>query len=429
MDICRIPGRFSATPLKLNHFPRNLNLPRSQTPPFCPRIPVAVNLLSDTDLSEPKSRNRMFILGMGFVGRFFAQVLKNQGWVVSGTCTSIMKKKKLEEKGFDIYLFDANEPEQSTLDIMKNHTHLVVSIPPVVGVGDPMVQHEELLRSTLMDGNLQWLGVYGDCGGAWVDEDYPTRPTRESANLRLVAEQRWLEMGDDLGLSAQVFRLGGIYGPGRSAVDTIIKKGALSEGQKMRVYKQYTSRIHVEDICQALKASIHAPSHGKVYNIVDDDPAPREEVFAYARDLVEKKWPGQIKQSTNESESFIKKGSPRGEKRVSNARMKKELGVRLLHPSYESVGIDLQLEKSTSQKIQYVPGNTFVTLTFLDLLLSPSLVLQLPCQKVFGIEKALNINVRMAEWSKAPDSSSGLRERAWVQIPLLTYGEIIKDSD
>ncbi len=142
MDICRIPGRFSATPLKLNHFPRNLNLPRSQTPTFCPRIPVAVNLLYDTDLSEPKSRNRMFILGMGFVGRFFAQVLKNQGWywylklilfpfycwklyfglskfvfeylnirVVSGTCTSIMKKKKLEEKGFDIYLFDANEPE------------------------------------------------------------------------------------------------------------------------------------------------------------------------------------------------------------------------------------------------------------------------------------------------------------------------------
>ena len=74
----------------------------------------------------------------------------------------------------------------------------------------------------------------------------------------------------------------------------------------------------------------------KVYNIVDDDPAPREEVFAYARDLVEKKWPGQIKHSTNESESFIKKGSPRGAKRVSNARMKKELGVRLLHPNYGS---------------------------------------------------------------------------------------------
>lgn len=74
----------------------------------------------------------------------------------------------------------------------------------------------------------------------------------------------------------------------------------------------------------------------KVYNIVDDNPAPREEVFAYARDLVEKKWPGRIKQSAGKSESVVEQGSPRGEKRVSNARMKEELRVRLLHPSYRS---------------------------------------------------------------------------------------------
>lgn len=74
----------------------------------------------------------------------------------------------------------------------------------------------------------------------------------------------------------------------------------------------------------------------RVYNIVDDDPAPREEVFAYASDLVEKKWPGRIKQSATRSDSLIGKGGRRGEKRVSNTRMKKELGVRLLHPSYRS---------------------------------------------------------------------------------------------
>ncbi|XP_059460756.1 uncharacterized protein LOC132189928 [Corylus avellana] len=343
MDICHIPGRISATPLRFGHVPRNLSLPMSQTSTFLSRIAaVAGDLRSESDPSEPKSRNRMFCLGMGFVAQFFARELKNQGWVVSGTCTSMVKKKKLEEMGFDAYLFDANEPEQSILDTMKYHTHLIVSIPPAVGIGDPMLRHEELLTSTLMDGNLRWLcylsstGVYGDCGGAWVDEDYPTSPTRELANLRLVAEKKWLNLGDDLGLSAQVFRLGGIYGPGRSAVDTIIKQGALSEGQKMRVYRQYTSRIHVEDICQALKASINTPSPGKVYNIVDDDPAPREEVFAYAGDLVAKKWPGRIKQSPGKSEPVVEQGTPRGEKRVSNALMKKELGVRLLHPSYRS---------------------------------------------------------------------------------------------
>ncbi|XP_041017257.1 uncharacterized protein LOC121259657 isoform X3 [Juglans microcarpa x Juglans regia] len=302
MDICHVPGRFPVSTLRFGHVPQNPGLPRSQTSPYWPYVAAAGGSRSETDPSGPTYRNRMFFLGMGFVAQFFAQELKNQGWVVSGTCTSILKKNELGEMGFDMYLFDANEPElvillPSTLEIMKYHTHVVVSIPPVVGIGDPVLQHKELLRSSLTDGgNLQWLcylsstSVYGDCGGAWVDEDYPTSPASELANLRLIAEKRWLSLGDDLGLSTQIFRLGGIYGPGRR----------------------------------------------RVYNIVDDDPAPREEVFAYASDLIEKKWPGRIKQSASQSESLIGKGSRRGKKRVSNARMKKELGVRLLHPSYRS---------------------------------------------------------------------------------------------
>lgn len=286
----------------------------------------------------------MFFLGIGFVGQFFAQELKNQGWVVSGTCTSMAKKNRLEERGLNAYLFDANEPELETLKTLKYCTHLLVSIPPVVEIGDPMLQYEELLRSRLMDGNLQWLcylsstSVYGECGGVWVDEDFPASPTNELSKLRLAAEEGWLNLGHDLGLSAHVFRLGGIYGPGRSAIDTIIKQEALSEGQRMRVSKQYTSRVHVADICQALKATMYKPFSRKIYNVVDDEPAPREEVFAFARDLVERKWPGMIKHSTSldEGEPCVEKGSSRGSKRVSNARMKKELGVRLLHPDYRS---------------------------------------------------------------------------------------------
>ncbi|XP_044509885.1 protein YeeZ isoform X2 [Mangifera indica] len=286
----------------------------------------------------------MFILGMGFIGQIFAQELKNEGWVVSGTCTTDIKKEKLQERGFDVFLFNANKPEQRILDALKHYSHLLVSIPPIVGVGDPMLQHMELLRSTLVDGHLQWLGylsstgVYGNCGGAWVDEEYPAKPTTELGKLRLAAEERWLNLAHDLGLSAQVFRLGGIYGPGRSAVDTIVKQVPLSESQKLRSSGQYTSRIHVDDICQVLKASIQKPSSGNIYNVVDDYPAPREEVFAYALDLIEEKWSGTYKESKSmeEAEPFGKKGSLRGEKRVSNARIKKELSVRLLHPSYKS---------------------------------------------------------------------------------------------
>ncbi|KAK9271184.1 hypothetical protein L1049_026774 [Liquidambar formosana] len=337
MEVCHVSGRFSETPLRFRHIiPANLLFPKNLKPPCFPCAVAASNLRTETDTNEPKSRNRMFILGMGFVGQFVAQELKNLGWVVSGTCTSIMKKKKLEEMGLDACLFDANEPELRTLDTLKHSTHLLVSIPPVVGIGDLMLQHEELLRSRLMDGNLQWLcylsstSVYGHCGGAWVDENYPASPTNELAKLRLAAEEGWMSLGHDFGLSASIFRLGGIYGPGRSAVDTIIKQEPLSEGQKMRVSRQYTSRVHVADICEALKASIYTPPSRKIYNVVDDDPTPREEVFAFAQDLVEKKWPGQIKQSTSpdRAKSFVQKGSSRGEKRVSNSRMKQELGER-----------------------------------------------------------------------------------------------------
>ncbi|EEF52625.1 NAD dependent epimerase/dehydratase, putative [Ricinus communis] len=330
MEIYQIPASY---PLReVRHFPRNY---------MSTFLPIsAISSHSKTDKIELESRNRMFILGMGFIGQFFAQNLKNEGWVVTGTSTSTIKKEQLQERGFDICLFDANEPQFSTLNRLKHYTHLLVSIPSVVGIGDPVLQHRELLRSSLMDGNLQWLGylsstsVYGDCGGAWVDENYPPNPTSEVAKSRLAAEEGWLNLGITLELSTQVFRLGGIYGPGRSAVDTITKQEPISKSQKMRISKQYTSRVHVEDICQALKASIYKPSFGRIYNIVDDDPAPREEVFAYAEDLVGRKWPGWVKESTSSEKALSY--NKRGEKRVSNGRLKRELGVRLLYPSYRS---------------------------------------------------------------------------------------------
>ncbi|XP_058725328.1 uncharacterized protein LOC131596626 isoform X2 [Vicia villosa] len=331
--------------------------------------------LSATPTLSTKSENRMFILGMGFVGQTLARKLQNQGWldniillitflcfiilqslyfsywvydcwcrVVSGTCTTHVKKKKLEDMGFHVHLFDANHPDMSILQLLRNYTHFLVSVPPVVGIGDPMLQHEELIKSSLVNGGLQWLcylsstSVYGDCDGELVDEDYPTNPENELAKLRLTSEQGWSSLAHHLGISPLLFRLGGIYGPGRSAVDTLIKQKPLSEGQKRRKHRKYTSRVHVDDICQALMATIDAPSSPRViYNIVDDDPAPREEVFEYARKLVEKKWPGMNLQPLEQKEwSIVKSRNERGEKRVSNALMKKELGVQLLYPDYRS---------------------------------------------------------------------------------------------
>ncbi|KAL1558919.1 protein YeeZ isoform X1 [Salvia divinorum] len=318
-----------------------INLRFDQTFTFRPTT-VRCNLFPEAkEFPELSTGNQMFILGMGFVGKFFAADLKNKGWVVRGSCTSTGKKKQLEELGYSAYAFDANDPQDEVLELVKNHTHLVISVPPLKGVGDPILYHEGLLERALKGGRLRWLvylsstSVYGDSGGAWVDENYPVKPESELARARLAAEEQWLCFGENLGIAAHVFRLGGIYGPGRSAIDTILKQGPMSKGQKERLLKDYTSRVHVADICRALHASILHPSPGKIYNIVDDDPAPREEVFEFARKLVEEKLPGHVYAESGEPVLVSKKPS-KSAKRVSNARMKKELGVNLRYPSYRS---------------------------------------------------------------------------------------------
>ncbi|KAL1209368.1 hypothetical protein V5N11_028444 [Cardamine amara subsp. amara] len=335
-----IPLRFPPKPLNFaNH--RGINFSRP------------LSAISDSRSGEPdsESRNRMFILGMGFVGGIFAQQLKESDWVVSGTCRSDSKKKEWENRGIDLHLFSADSSQWSVLETVKDYTHLLISIPPLADIGDPMLRNVQLVRDKLSSGNLRWLcylsstSVYGDCGGAWVNEDHPPNPKTQSAKLRLAAEEGWLSLGRDLGVSTQILRLGGIYGPGRSAIDTLLKRERLSEGQKRRSSRKFTSRVHVEDICQALQAATEKPSSGEIYNIVDDDPAPREEVFEYALELIEKRWPGNI-----ETKPFPflyesrEESSLRGEKRVRNEHVKSKLGVKLLYPSYKS-GLQSIVEK------------------------------------------------------------------------------------
>ncbi|CAI9110020.1 OLC1v1009980C2 [Oldenlandia corymbosa var. corymbosa] len=338
MEVGAAPGSLRLIQLRIG---RRISNP---SPSFYPKVRCNLKGAGSNGV-EPISQNlRMFILGMGFVGQYFAADLKQKGWVVSGTCTSTAMKMKLEQMGYDAYVFDANEPQVEVLDIMKYHTHLLISIPPVPDIGDPLLQHKELLKSRLRDGNLQWLSylsstrVYGDSGGAWVDEDHPIMPTSELARSRLAAEEGWSRLGQDLEIAVQIFRLGGIYGPGRSAIDTIIKKEPLSPSQRKRSSRRYTSRIHVSDICQALNASIEKPSNRRIYNIVDDDPAPRAEVFKFAQNLVKSKWQDHGREFTfpQVPETLPSEGVSTEEKRVNNARMKLELGVKLRYPTYKS---------------------------------------------------------------------------------------------
>ncbi|KAG6477349.1 hypothetical protein ZIOFF_066602 [Zingiber officinale] len=324
-------------------------------------IAVAETSSGPRSIAEGGSK-RLFVFGTGFVGRYVSDRLLRQGWHVSSTSSCAPKKRELEEMGLDAFIFDANKDKLTNLHTLQCATHLLVSIPPLVGIGDPLgiyvynFMYMQLLyihrdlQAILEDGNLEWLGylsstsVYGDCGGLLVDEDYPPNPKTESAKLRLAAETGWQDLGYELGVSVNVFRLGGIYGPGRCALDTILKGNSLSESQIKRASKVFTSRIHVADVYQALKASFGISS-SRMYNVVDDDPTPRQEVFAFARSLIEKRWPGLLNDSgsidTQETEAH--KVHVGGEKRVSNARLKKELGVNLLYPTYR-LGLQAILE-------------------------------------------------------------------------------------
>ncbi|CAD6232150.1 unnamed protein product [Miscanthus lutarioriparius] len=291
----------------------------------------------------PQPRH-MFVFGAGFVGRYVSERLLAQGWQVSGTCTSATKKRELEMLGMNAFVFDATQSSLENIHSLRQATHLLISIPPIPGIGDPLLKLDEDLSRMLSHGNLEWLcylsstSVYGDCGGVLVDEDHTVNPKSESAKLRYNAEKGWLNLIDDPNLSAFIFRLGGIYGPGRSALDTLAKGKSLSQRQKLRESKQYTARIHVADIYQAVLASMSIRCARKIFNVVDDDPAPRAEVFAFARSLIQGRYLDLITETIDAKSTGLdyQEIIVPAEKRVSNARMKQELGVNLLHPTYRS---------------------------------------------------------------------------------------------
>ena len=268
------------------------------------------------------SAKRFFLFGLGFSGRVIARRLLSQGWSVTGTCRS---GEVPDLPGVEVLPFDRDHPLPAPA--LTGITALLSSVPPDA-MGDPVLDlMGEAIRaaSPSWTGYLSTTGVYGDHGGGWVDETMPPAPNLDRSRRRLAAEQGWQS------LSAHVFRLAGIYGPGRSAIDTI------RSGQAKRINKpgQVFSRIHVEDIAQAVLASLARPTPGTIYNLCDDDAAPPQEVIAHACRLLGVDPPPEL--SWEQAQSVL---SPMAlsfyadNKRVSNRRMKEELGVVLKYPTY-----------------------------------------------------------------------------------------------
>ncbi len=284
--------------------------------------------------STPAPR-RLFIFGLGYSALALARRLKARGWRVAGTVRSEEKREALEKESIATFLFDGTQPMPDFAAALAGTTHLLHSIPPGAE-GDLLLRHHAVdlaaLSGVRWAGYLSTTGVYGDRGGEWVDERSGLHPSGVRGRARVAAEQAWLDL-TRVGLPAHVFRLAGIYGPGRSALDTV------RDGRAKRVVKpgQVFSRIHVDDIASVLEASMSRANPGAVYNVCDDDAAPPQDVIAYACALLGREPPPEIPFSeASAAMSEMARSFYADSKRVANRRIKDELEVRLAYPDYRA---------------------------------------------------------------------------------------------
>ncbi len=268
--------------------------------------------------------NKLLIIGYGYSAQALAKRLLPQGWAVSGTTRSQENFVEITEQGVTPLLWPGD-----ISDALVDATHLLMSAAPNEN-GDPFLADlgsniGQLAPNLAWAGYLSTTGVYGDHAGGWITEDTPLIPSTSRGEMRVAAEAEWRATG----LPLHIFRLAGIYGPKRGPFAKV------QSGTARRIVKQgqVFSRTHVEDIAQVLEASMARPNPGSAYNVCDDDPAPPQDVLTYAAELLGVEPPPEVAfedaDLTPMARSFYAEN-----KRVSNEKIKQELGVKLLYPSY-----------------------------------------------------------------------------------------------
>jgi nucleoside-diphosphate-sugar epimerase len=264
---------------------------------------------------------RMLIFGMGYSAKRLAQRLRADGWDVVGTGRTARHGA--------IAIDDA----PAVMKALAEATHILSSVPPARDGSEPVLDHYgEAIRSASLQwsGYLSSTGVYGDTGGAWVDESAPTGWGRRKA--RSEADLRWRDLRSDV----RVFRLPGIYGPGRSPLDRVREDKAT----RVDVPGQVFSRIHVDDIVTAVIASFDGPSG--VYNIADDQPAPQQAIIAHAARLLGMAVPPLLSlEKANLSQAAL--GFYEENRRVANGKAKRLLQWEPQYPDYKT-GLQSLLE-------------------------------------------------------------------------------------
>ncbi|WP_395689052.1 SDR family oxidoreductase [Aestuariivirga sp.] len=273
----------------------------------------------------------LLCFGLGLSAHTLAPRLARRGWTISATSRSKAGFDSIQALGFRALYLDGDKALPT--EVLDGVTHVLVSAPPDERGDIILRNHGAALHALGI--KIKWLGylsttgVYGNHGGGLVTEETPLTPNTTRGHYRLLAETQWLDAWHRTGLPVHVFRLAGIYGPGRNQLISLL------DGSAKRVIKegQIFSRIHAEDIASALEASIAQPRPGRAYNVCDDEPCPPQDVVEFGARLLGLPVPPAIPfDEANLSPMALSFYAD--SKRVSNRRIKTELGVKLAYPSY-----------------------------------------------------------------------------------------------
>lgn len=304
-----------------------------------------------------RDKNRLFCFGYGYTADYLGHALQNSEdrWTIGGTTRDEDRRRELLSRRIRARIFDENTPIADPETLLNRLSHILIATPPD-DMGDPVfnMHGDEIAKLK----NLKWLGylstttVYGDRGGGDVTEEAEVRPSSQRGSRRALAEQQWLSLLHKYNIPVHIFRLSGIYGPGRSALDSV------RVGVARRIDKpgHMFNRIQVEDIVQVLMASFKNPNPGAIYNLADDAPAASHEVIAYACELLGFQPPPLI--PIDEADlAPITMSFYKDNKFVRNNKIKQDLGVALKYPNYK-LGLEgcLRAEEYAQQQEQEKPA-------------------------------------------------------------------------
>tara|TARA_B100000214_G_C23905322_1_gene598556 strand:- start:49 stop:936 length:888 start_codon:yes stop_codon:yes gene_type:complete len=275
-----------------------------------------------------RNKKKFLIFGGGFSGQYFANEIRKIGHIALSSYRNTKKHN-------NDFLFNSESNDIPPNHIFEGTTHILSCIPPSKDGSDPVLSK---LKKKLENLNLEWAGylsttgVYGNTFGEWVSEKDPTNPQQERSKRRLHCEKEWQKTN----LPSQIFRLPGIYGSGRSTLESILKKNIRIIDKPDQVF----SRIHVADIANAiiyiLKNQRNLNFH-KIINIADNNPSSQIEVIKYSYKILNLKMPDPITFNTAKKDlSPIALSFWQENRRVSNKLLCEELGYKLIHKDFKS---------------------------------------------------------------------------------------------